>query len=230
YDTLHDDQIRHADLSQYDAIILPDDRIQSMLHGNAPGTMPEQYTGGMGLDGAAALQRFVEQGGLVLALDGASDFAIEQFGLPVRDATEGLPPSQFYVPGTLVGLTTDPLEPIAYGMPEHGAAFFVRSRAFSIQRPRNAAADVPQVDVVATYARQDLLKSGWALGGQRYLAGRPAVVRVHLGKGDVVLVGFRAQFRGQPRGTFKLLFNALQGASLDELPMAPRGNAGRAGR
>ncbi|MEJ2678477.1 MAG: M14 family metallopeptidase [Gemmatimonadota bacterium] len=87
YDTLHDDQIRHADLSRYDVIILPSDRPQTMLHGNAPGTMPEQYTGGMGLDGAAALQRFVEQGGLVLALDGASDFAIDQFGLPVRDAT-----------------------------------------------------------------------------------------------------------------------------------------------
>jgi hypothetical protein len=221
YDTLHDDQIRHADLSQYDVIILPDDRTQSILHGNAPGTMPEEYTGGMGLDGAAALQRFVEQGGLVLALGGASDFAIQQFGLPVRDATEGLSPQQLYVPGTLVGITTDPTEPIAYGMPEHAAAFFVRSHAFSVQRVRNdSAADVPKTDVVVRYARQALLKSGWALGGQRYLAGRPAVVRVHVGKGDVVLVGFRAQFRGQPRGTFKLLFNALQGASLDELPMA----------
>ncbi|MEJ2678476.1 MAG: hypothetical protein P8174_05280 [Gemmatimonadota bacterium] len=77
------------------------------------------------------------------------------------------------------------------------------------------------------YARKDLLRSGWALGGERYLAGRPAVVRVHLGKGDVVLVGFRAQFRGQPRGTFKLLYNALQGASLDELPMAAHGAASR---
>ncbi len=221
YDTLHDDQIRHADLSQYDAIILPDDRPQNILHGNAPGTMPEQYTGGMGLDGAAALQAFVEQGGLVLALDGASDFAIDQFGLPIRDATANLSPEQFYIPGTLVGITTDPAEPIAYGMPENAAAFFVRSRAFSVQQPRDQnGADVPKVDVVARYARKDLLRSGWALGGDRYLAGRPAVVRVHVGKGDVVLIGFRAQFRGQPRGTFKLLFNALQGSSLDELPMA----------
>ncbi|MEJ2184557.1 MAG: M14 family zinc carboxypeptidase [Gemmatimonadota bacterium] len=230
YDTLHDDQIRHADLSQYDAIILPDDRPQSILHGNAPGTMPEQYTGGMGLDGAAALQRFVEQGGLVLALDGATDFAIEQFGLPVRDATAGLSPQQLYVPGTLVGITTDPTEPIAYGMPENAAAFFVRSRAFSVTRTRSDAADVPTAEVVVRYARKNLLRSGWELGGDRYLAGRPAVVRVHMGKGDVVLVGFRAQFRGQPRGTFKLLFNALQGASLDQLPMAAHRNTAGSSR
>ena len=43
--------------------------------------------------------------------------------------------------------------------------------------------------------------------------GRGAAARVGLGQGDVVLLGFRTQFRGQPRGTFKLLFNALHAAA-----------------
>jgi hypothetical protein len=41
---------------------------------------------------------------------------------------------------------------------------------------------------------------------------------VEVGEGDVVLFAFTPHFRGQPRNTFKLLFNALVGASTDGLP------------
>ena len=64
------------------------------------------------------------------------------------------------------------------------------------------------------YATEKLLLSGWALGEQR-LAGKAAVMRARLGDGEVVLIGFRSQFRGQPRGTFKLLFDALLGATVE---------------
>ena len=51
--------------------------------------------------------------------------------------------------------------------------------------------------------------SGWAMGENRYLAGKIAVASIPQGKGKVVLFGFRPQFRGQPRGTYKLFFNAI---------------------
>jgi hypothetical protein len=54
------------------------------------------------------------------------------------------------------------------------------------------------------------------MGEDRFLAGNGAAARAGLGEGEVILLGFRTQFRGQPRGTFKLLFNALQGAARGE--------------
>ncbi len=222
-DTLHDRDIQRSDLSQYHAVILPSMSPSELLHGHAPGTMPPEYVGGLGVEGAAALKRYAEQGGTILALDEASDFAIEQFGLPIRNAVDGVESERFFIPGSLIAIDVDPTHPVAYGMRQHGAAFFVRSRAFRVINPARAgeqSAPAQPVEVVARYAKDNLLLSGWALGEKRYLAGRPAVVRAQLGEGSVVLTGFRTQFRGQPRNTFKLVFNTLHAATLEEMPSA----------
>ena len=76
------------------------------------------------------------------------------------------------------------------------------------------------IEVVARYADSDPVLSGWALGEER-LGGRGALVRVPVGAGDVVLFGFRPQFRGQPRGTFRLIFNAIHGAAAGLHRVAP---------
>jgi len=220
-DTLHDADVRRGDLSRYHAIILPDQTAEEILNGHPTGTMPTEYTGGLGVEGAAALKRYTEGGGTVLALDAASRFAIQQFGLPVRDVIGDLRSEEFYIPGSLVGLEVNPRSAVAYGMRERGVAFFVNSRAFEIVAPARAGEKVapPQaVDVVARYPAESILRSGWALGEKEHLAGRAAVVHARLGQGDVVLVGFRSQFRGQPRNTFKLVFNTLFAATLPEFP------------
>jgi hypothetical protein len=222
-DTLHDEAIRSGDLSGYDAIILPNHPGIEILRGNAPGTMPDEFVGGLGAEGAAQLERFVRAGGTLIAFDASTDFPIEQFGLPIRNSVAGVPPEDFFVPGSLIRADVDTEHSLASGMQAEVATAFSQSRAFEVVRlPRAgegglepiAAADPPDVDVVVRYADHDLLMSGWAMGEDRYLAGQPAMVDVGLGDGRVVLFGFRPQFRGQPRGTYKLLFNAIHRASI----------------
>ena len=58
-----------------------------------------------------------------------------------------------------------------------------------------------------------VLLSGWILG-EEHIRNRTAVCEVGLGKGRVVLLGFSVQNRGQPYGTFKLLFNAIYRSTL----------------
>jgi hypothetical protein len=225
--TLQDADLRARSLSDLDVIVLPDQDKDRILNGHVPGTMPEEYVGGMGLAGALALLHFVEEGGTLVAFDGASDFALEQFGLPLRDVTEGLAPTSFFIPGSLIRARVDTDHPLAWGMRDEVAASFVRSRAFEtveLAREREGGREETKpgpsipVEVVATYAKKDLLMSGWALGEERTIGGKAALVRAKLGEGDVVLFAFRPQFRGQPRGTYKLIFNAIQGAARESRP------------
>jgi hypothetical protein len=221
-DVLHDDQIQSGNLSQYTTIILPHHRSTDILFGgHERGTMPASFVGGLGLDGAQALKQYVEKGGTVLAFDGASRFAIQQFGLPVRDVTRGLESEAFSVPGSLLRTAVNTNHPLGYGLPDTVAASFMQSRAFEpvtdlrARKGGGVTSSAPPVEVVARYVEDDLLMSGWARGAEEHIGGRAAMMRVRKGKGTVVLFGFRPQFRGQPRGTYKLLFNGLHAATID---------------
>jgi hypothetical protein len=62
--------------------------------------------------------------------------------------------------------------------------------------------------VLARYADSGSpLLSGYLIGEQ-HLHGKAAALDVSLGDGHVVLLGFRPEWRGQPFGTFRVLFNA----------------------
>ena len=171
------------------------------MHGYSPGSLPADLTVGIGLEGMLRLQRYAEGGGRIIAFDGATQLLIDQLGLPLRNTVDGLPSEDFFIPGTLLRIAVDTTHALARGMPAEAAAFFSRSAAFDV-RGGNA-------EVVARYAGDGMLLSGWALGEERYLSGRAAVVRLPVGAGDVVLFGFRPQYRGQSLATFPLLFNAI---------------------
>ena len=226
YVSLTDAELRGGRLEELDAIVLPHQAAEDMLHGHPAGTMPAEYTGGIGLEGALNLKRWVEAGGTLIAIDGATDFAIDQFGLPVRNAVRDVEPEALSVPASLVRLEVDRSDPIGFGVPSETVAFFVRSRAFETVElaGSDSGDDRDDVDVVARYGASDLLLSGWELGADTYLAGQPAVVRTTLGQGQVVLIGFRSHFRGQSRATFKLLFNSLFAATAE--PSSPHSMAG----
>ena len=160
--------------------------------------MPEEYTGGLGNEGVLALRAFVEGGGTLVALDSASLFAIEQLALPVRNALAGVAPTDFYCPGSILGVKADGGQPLAHGLPAQTPVWFEGSPAFEVERG----------SAVLRYEDDDPLLSGWLLGGAR-LKGRAALVDVPLGRGRVVLFGFRPQYRAQSRVTYAALLNAL---------------------
>ncbi|MAE83085.1 MAG: peptidase M14 [Flammeovirgaceae bacterium] len=224
-DTLHDADIKTKDLSAYDAIIIPSQGTESLLHGHDVLEMPEEYTGGLGLDGTMALKKYTSNGGTLLVFDAASDYVIDQFGLPVKNVVKDVSGRQFFIPGSLIKAVVDTSNPLAYGMQDTVALSFNRSRAFEIIKQRKSGeggkeelpdAPKPVVDSVAQYAAKDLLMSGWAIGEDKYLAKKLAMADVKFGEGSVILYAFRPQFRAQPRATYKLIFNALYRSTMEE--------------
>ncbi|MCB0487570.1 MAG: peptidase M14 [Cyclobacteriaceae bacterium] len=217
-DTLHNADIKTKNLSAYTAIIIPSQSPEEILIGHRPGTMPEPYVGGIGLEGTIALNNYVQNGGTLLTFDQACDLAIDEFGLPVDNVTHGLSSSTFFIPGSIVRMNVNTNNPLAFGMQPEAAASFSRSRAFETIVPSRKAeggnevmkpAPRPDVTPVATYASKDLLMSGWGLNADRYIKNKGAMMNVGHGKGNVVLFGFRPQFRGQARNTYKLIFNSI---------------------
>jgi hypothetical protein len=213
--TLSNEEIRRGDLADVDVIVFTGQAAGSILRGHREGRMPERFVGGVEEDGVEALRAFVRNGGRLVALDNANDFLLEHFDVPVESALAGLGNDEFYIPGSLVRLTVDADHPVGFGMPTETAAFFQSSRGFEV------TGSGPQT--VARYGERDLLLSGWEVGAEEHLAGVPAVVRAPYGEGDLVLIGFRPQFRAQPAATFKLLFNALHGAAEGARAAAPAG-------
>ena len=158
-----------------------------------------------------ALREFVEQGGTLVCLNRASDFAIEQFKLPVRDVVDGLPRTDFYVPGSILRIELDTSNPIAAGMPKESIAWVENSPVFEVVRTGSGSdrLDPANVRVIGWYPKdKDPLLSGWLLGGDR-IKGKAALVEVTMGKGRIILFGFRPQYRGQSLATYPLFFNAI---------------------
>ena len=176
-----------------------------MLNGFAKNSMPEEYTGGIGKEGVKNLKKFVEDGGTLVFLNRASRFAIEQFDLPVRDVTEGLPRKDFYIPGSILRTEVNTDAKLARFMDTESIAWFENSPAFEI-----TMSDDTNVEIIASYPKdpKQILLSGWALGAEK-IAGKAALVSINIGKGKIVLFGFRPQYRGQSLATFSLFFNAI---------------------
>ena len=172
-----------------------------LIEGYRAGSVRDEYAGGLGPAGTAAIKAFVEAGGTLVTLDASSQLAIDTLGLPVTNLVRGLPADKFFCPGSLVRLDVERSHPLGFGMAADTAAFFAFSSAWDVTK-------APGARVAARYGREGLLLSGW-LEGEQVIAGQPAVVEVPAGAGRVVLIGFRAQHRGQAHATFRLLFNSL---------------------
>jgi hypothetical protein len=165
--------------------------------------------------GVPALRAFVEEGGTLIALGDQASTLIAHFDLPLEEGTfvedEGrrrpTTRNEFFVPGSLLRMEVAQADFVGYGVDPGQVAMFRSSPVFAPKPGVPAAGVVP----VATWpTAEPLLASGWAIG-TGYLHDRLAAARVPLGAGQVVLFGADVVYRGQPVGTFKLLFNAIQG-------------------
>jgi hypothetical protein len=228
FKTLHNDDIKgtkekKADLrADFDVIVFADENantIKGTRPGATPGaggaespmarmsrqrSVPPEYEGGIGQEGVDALKAFVEKGGILVALNGASDFAISEFSAPARNVLTGIERTKFFCPTSILRILVDNETPIGFGMPKEAAVMFVNSLALDTFSP---PFDWDR-KVVAAYPEDEVLLSGWLLG-EEYLTRKAAVVDTKYKDGRIILIGVRCQNRAQSHGTYKFLLNAL---------------------
>lgn len=210
------DVLAHQDdlKDYYDVIFLPDTRGRNLYRGNSPGSVPEEVwygpvqtderTGGLGSDGVAALKKFVDDGGLLICNNAASDFPIDYDF--IEDVTDI---RAWNAPGPIVRILPDPDNPIAYGADEEECIYQNQSPAF----------EAPEEWVVATYPEDpdEIFLSG-LLEGEDEMAGLAVIVNAPAADGDgrVVLFGCDITYRWQAHGAYFYLWNAI--INWDDLP------------
>lgn len=227
YSSIHDQDIRDGNLNaRFDVIIIPSASVAAIAQGipslarskdlpvppelqvapGLPGIVgPDEYAGGMGDEGAGNLRLFAAQGGEIITLNRASDFAIDKLGVGARDILRGVPPQNFYGPGSILNVRINPHHPLGYGTDENTAVWFERGPAFA---PSFLSENEPAGVSIANYPKGNPLMSGWLLGAD-LIENQSALMDAPLGRGHVILFGFRPQYRGQSYATYKIFFNAL---------------------
>jgi hypothetical protein len=219
YKVIRDAEIRSGKLGELiDIIVFPDDALPMMMGENIEEEMskrlkrpfklppyPPEYRSGFGKEGVQRLKEFVEGGGSILMMGGASELAYKGLGLAIRDITEEITdPRQFFCPGSMLRALVDNTHPLGYGMPRVAYVMLVDRPVLEIIPTHNNEDYV----AVVTYPERDILRSGWLIG-ENILSRKPALIEARLGRGRVIIYGFRPIFRAQTHGTFKLFFNAL---------------------
>jgi hypothetical protein len=227
--------------SSYDVIVFPSDTYTEGRGGRggfggrrmgpAVESIPEEYRSMLGSITAAKsvppVRKFVEEGGTVVALGAAATIG-EAMGLPVENylmetgpdgKARPLSSDKFYIPGSVLDVKINNKNPIAYGMPSEGYAFFDSSPVFKLK-----STSTTKLNRAIWFDSKTPLYAGWAVG-QQYLDGGDMATNATIGAGQVVLIGLEATFRATPHANFKLLFNSLYygsatPASLEKSPAA----------
>ncbi len=208
--------------SKFDVILFTDGTVPAMGKKEFQRKMPEakdipaEYRGMLGQLTAeksiSKLEEFLKNGGDIVTIGSATNLLFH-LKLPVQDAlvkVDGkgnkvpLASTDYYIPGSILKTTLDTHQPVTWGMTDHADMVFNRSPVFRL----DASATIKGVTPIAWYAKDDLLRSGWAWNAS-YLDQGIAALKAEVGKGTIYAYGPEILFRGQSHGTYKLLFNAL---------------------
>jgi hypothetical protein len=166
--------------------------------GTPPPQTPPEFTGGLGPDGVSALDTFTKNGGTIVTFNRASEVYTKKGG-EVENALDSIDRRQFYIPGSILQVTVDPTNPIAFGSTTTVPIFYENGPVFHV----NSGAES-----IASFTSDAPLLSGWIQGGN-FLKGTSVIAQQNVGKGHLILFGFRPQYRAISEVTYKFLFNAL---------------------
>ncbi|HUJ41078.1 MAG TPA: M14 family zinc carboxypeptidase [Candidatus Acidoferrales bacterium] len=196
----------------------------------------DDITGGIGWEGMEQIQKFVEDGGLMITLGSGTMLALEG-GIVrgVRRSSGGVPRStqgggaesaaaaqnaETRTPGAHVRVTFDrPDSPIAYGYPVHTWVF--RQNFPLYDAPRRwlrmayctTCLDGPEDRRGIVMEWGDTTGAPFVVSGQAWgegrLIGRPAILDMPVGHGHVVSFNFNPMHRDMNRGDQRLLWNAI---------------------
>ena len=202
FTTIHPEDFKAALGDRIDVLIIADDaRVPVEGEGRGSRAVRPEHAYQLTADDLQRFEKFVRDGGTVVCLSNASAFAIQHLKLPIRNVITGLRPEEFFLRGSIVEVATDRTHRVMAGLPEKTAVFVDASPVFETEDGFHGA-------VIARYQDSGSpLLSGYLIGEQR-LNGKAAAVDARVGDGHVILLGFRPEWRGQPFGTFKVLFNA----------------------
>jgi hypothetical protein len=256
YELINDDDIKKGRLNRrFDVILYPHtyNSLKSVIQGIDPKHGPMPYTrtrefpshgtpdsspditGGLTFRGLANLQEFVEDGGVLVTLGGASNVVFEA-GL--ARGVHAAPTEDLHTPGVEIRARfLRPDHPIAYGYPETTSVFRqdlslhqtreadlgwvvlqwgVEPLAYHDEKSKN---DGPwgvgdELEPIAKQTesesadQQPMVVSG-GMRGESDLEGRPAILDIPVGRGHIIAFGFDPIHRTLSRSDFRLVWNAL---------------------
>ena len=237
FDLIYKERVRQGDLrAAYDVIVVPEQGRgsgKSLVYDVEPRGKPIAYrkdprfkslgiygesddiAGGMGLEGLLELQRFVNEGGVLLTL-GSASYLPPEFGL-TRAVGAQRPSASFYAPGPIVEAEIlKPLHPIFYGYAD---------RKIPVRWGGGPLLQVPERDrdeqVLMRYPGGSASVMSGLMRGADEIRNRPAIVDVPVGRGRIVLFAGNPCYRWQNHGEFNMLFNAV--LHWNDAPAPPRG-------
>jgi hypothetical protein len=240
YDYIRDEEIRAGDLARRWDVILYGNTYSGVLdqiHGidERFGPMPytrtdefpshgvpdvsEDITGGIDWQGMANLERFLEDGGVLVTLGNGSALPLE--GGLVR----GVSPAGGDVksPGSELEVSfAQPGHPIAYGYPEVTSAFRSDYTVYDVRRSdrdhvvlqwgtkplKDDREEEEEDDGDEDEAGDELVVSGGVRNGDD-LEGHPAILDLPAGEGRVIAFNFNPLHRDLNHSDYRFLWNAL---------------------
>jgi hypothetical protein len=175
-------------------------------------TETDDVRGGMGLEGAVELQKFVDAGGLLITMGIASSFPVE-FGLAKGVDSQPAQPG-FYAPGPYVqSEVTLASHPVMFGYHERRLPVRYAGGPLLQAGPPTDAVGVPEspyrTRVIARFTGDNASILSGMMRGADQIRNRPMIVDARSGNGHVLVFANNPIYRWQTFGEHAMVFNAL---------------------